>query len=223
MSILGFAPSKPVLNPRGSWQASAQRRMGTPSRASSMLNSRISTGVVASRPGLSAVGTASGKVTALYNWIAPNGNNYVLFQDGMIVKSLLQGGATTSLFTAPSNTRSTSFSDLNVWTYFAGYDTSSAGTFPVKIYDGTNTDTAFRAAPILTAATAADGGTGLCTKGLHYIGFVYQNRNGFSTAATVDTPSVVTVLARGAPWRYFDKLLSCATNPESALAKSVDG
>ena len=199
MSILGFAPGKPVLNPRGSWEGTAQRRMGTPSRASSMLNSRISNGIVASRAGLAAVAAASGKVTALYNWIAPNGSNYVLYQDGLIVKSLLQGGATSSLFTAPGTTRATSFSDINVWNYFCGYDTSSAGTFQTQIYDGANVDTAFRAAPTLTVATAVDGGTGLCTAGLHYIGFVYQNRNGFSTkpSTTVAAAPIAVTLNAG--------------------------
>lgn len=194
MSIRGWVPSKAVLTPRGSWLATAERRMGSPSRASDMFNSRIAPGIVASRPGLSSVTTAAGKVTALYNWIAPNGNNYVLFQDGLLVKSFLQGGATTVLYTAAGPTRATSFADIDVWTYFCGYSTASAGTFQVQIYDGTNVDTAFRAAPALTAASASDTGAGLSTQGLHYFGFVYQNRNGFSTVpATAISGAPVSV------------------------------
>jgi hypothetical protein len=180
MSVRDFAPGKEVLQPRGMWSAVAQKRKGNPERASFMQNGRINPGVAASRAGTSAVTAAAGMVTGIFNWITPGSVNLVLFLDAGSLKSLIQGGAVTTLLATPPATRAPSFADLDIWTYIAGYDALGNGTMQVEIYDGATLDKAFRAPVTLTAATAVDGGPGQCTAGTHYIGFIYQNRSGFA-------------------------------------------
>lgn len=178
------------------WSSLAEKRKGSPSRASFMQNARVAPGVARIRPGTSAVGPPiAGKVTGIFNWITPNDNdNLVLYQDGTDIKKYRQAdGSVVTLTSVPSNTRAPSFADLDVWVYIAGYDTNANGTFPCRVFDGTNTDTAFRS-PLKLAESimALDAGAGYCTKGTHYIGFVYMNRTGFSgrpsTTAMVPVP-----------------------------------
>ena len=198
MSVRDFAPGKEVVEPRGMWSAFAQKRKGSPQRASMMLNARIAPGVVGSRPGTSAVAAATGQVTGLFNWIAPSGSSYVLYRDGTAIKSLLLPSTITTLLSSIGTTFRPSFADLDVWTYLTGYDTSSHGTLQCRIYDGTNIDKAFRGPVTLTAAAAVDGGAGQCTAGTHLFGFVYQNRTGFAgvpTTAVASVPISVTLNA----------------------------
>jgi hypothetical protein len=78
MSISGFAPGKEITTPRGQWSTTAQKRKGTPARASAMQNARISPGVSGMRPGTIAINpTVSAKVTGIYNWIEPGIQNLV--------------------------------------------------------------------------------------------------------------------------------------------------
>ena len=187
MSVRSFTPSKEIVSPRGMWSALAQRRKGNPERASFMQNARISPGVVASRPGTSAIlaAAASGIVTGLYNWVAPSGSNYVTYRDGTAIKAFLQ--QTSSILTLLSTIGSTlrpSFADLDIWLYFTGYDTLGAGTLQARIFDGTNVDKAFRGPITLTAVVPAIGDAGQCSAGTHFLGFVYQNRTGFSGVPT---------------------------------------
>lgn len=163
-----------------------------------MQNARVNPGVAAKRPGTSIVAPATGKVTGLFNWVSPSGNNYVLYRDGAFILSLQQPATLATLFSALGATLRPSFADLDIWTYFCGYDVNSAGTFQCQIYDGANVDTAFRGPLVLTAASAVDGGAGQCTAGTHYIGFVYQNRSGFAgkpTTAVAGVPISVTLNA----------------------------
>ncbi len=176
---------KAILTPRGAWESTAERRQGSPSRASIMQNCRVAYGAVTPRPGTATITSATGKTTCFYNWLAPNGNNYVFSQQGLDVRQYLQGGATSTAYTAPGGTRASSFSDIDIWTYFCGYDVNNVGTYQVKITDGNYTDTAFRGPLVFAAGSAADSGAGQCTAGLHNFGFVYQNRTGFSGKPTI--------------------------------------
>lgn len=178
----------------------AQRRKGTPSRASYMQNCRIQPGVVGPRPGTSNVPNVPasiGNVTSIFNWQTQTDENLLLYQDGNTVKSYdltTPGGLTLLADTLTS--RATSFCDFDVWTYFCGYNTLSKGVYQVRIFDGTNTDIAFRGPVTLTAATAVDGGAGQCSIGTHLIGFVYQNRTGYSgipSTTVASTPISVTL------------------------------
>jgi hypothetical protein len=170
------------------WSAVAQKRKGNPERASFAQNVRVAPGIVATRPGTTLVTSAIGTVYGLFNWIAPSGNNYVLYMDtgpSPGIKSLLQPSTLTTLTSTLGSTYRPSFSDFDIWTYFTGYDTSGNGTLQCQIYDGTNVDTAFRGPITLTSCSPTDGGAGQCTAGIHYFGFVYQNRTGFAGVPTI--------------------------------------
>ena len=197
------ALSKEILSPRGMWSAIGQKKKGNPSRASFMQNARVkyNTGYAGSRPGTSSVGFSStGIVTTIHNWIQPNDTNTVLFQEGSSITALNQNTAVkTTLQTGVTNYQTT-FSDINIWTYFCGEDITGNATEQVRIYDGSNVDIAFEGPITLTAATAVDGGAGYCTAGQHFIGFVYQNRTGFAgvPSTTVgSTPISVTLASDG--------------------------
>lgn len=195
MSIRDWSPGRRVDNPRGMWESLKNRRTGNPSRASQMQNCRIRFGTVRSRPGTSPVFASSGRVSGMFNWIAPDETNYLLYQDGSSIESYKQlDQSITTLITGLTTTRAPSFAPLDVWTYIAGFDNSSNGTFQTRIFDGTNIDKAFRAPPIITGWTAVDAGVGQCTQGLHYLGFVYQNRTGYSGAPItgIDFPITAT-------------------------------
>lgn len=151
----------------------------------------------------------------MFNWLTTQGTNLLLYQDGFNIKTYEQLGAVISQVLAiPNTTQAPSFAPLDIWTYLCGYDVNSNGTFQANVYDGTNIDKAFRYPPSITAWTAVDGGTGQCTQGQHFIGFVYQNRTGYAgipvtgityaitatlnvsfavTATTNATPDVLTV------------------------------
>ena len=199
MSLKGFTPQN-VSSPRGAWASLANRKRGTPARASACQNVRFRFGTCRSRPGTSAVFAATGAVGGMFNWIQPNGTNLVLYQDGTTMKSYQQSGAEiTSLFTVPSTTQAPNFAPLDVWAYLCGYDTSGNGTFQCEIFDGVNVDKAFRGAPTITAWSTADGGAGYCTQGQHFIGFCYQNRTGYTGIPVTGISYAITATSNGTP------------------------
>lgn len=200
MSISGFAPGKEITVPRGAWPVIAQRRKGTPSRASAMQNARIQFGTARSRAGTSAVFAATGKVKAISNWITPGDVNLVLYQDGDTLKSYRQDTVTSAtILTGLTTTRSPVFAPLNVWNYICGYDTSGNGTIQTRVFDGTNADKAFRGAPVVTTWDAVDSGAGQCTAGQHFIGFVYQNRTGYSGIPVTGSSFTISAATNAAP------------------------
>lgn len=186
--------------PRGMWASLTNRRQGTPSRASYAQNVRFRYGTVRTRPGTSAVFSTTGKVPGLFNWITPWGANLVLYQDTLEIVSYNQATATkANLFAVPSNTRAPSFAPIDVWAYLCGFDTSGNGTFQTRIFDGTNIDKAFRGAPTITGWTAVDGGAGQCTQGIHFVGFVYQNRTGYNGIPVTGVVYAITATSNSAP------------------------
>lgn len=208
MSIKGFTP-RIIASPRGMWQSVENRRTGTPSRASACQNMRFRFGTARTRPGTSAVFTSQGKVTGLFNWTTPTGQNLVLYQDGANARAYNQATATSATLASLGGARAPSFAPLDVWAYLCGYDTSSNGTVQCEIFDGLNTDKAFRGAPVITAWAAVDGGAGYCTQGLHNIGFCYQNRTGYTgkpvtgtvypISATMNVSFAVTATTNASP------------------------
>jgi hypothetical protein len=174
-----------------------------------MQNMRIRFGTARTRAGTSAVFPAVGKVTGMSNWITPAGTNLVLYQDGSNIKSYNQATATAATLVTGVTSRAPSFAPLFVWDYFCGFDSSSNGAFQCRIFDGTNVDKAFRYPPLITAWTAVDGGSGQCTQGQHFIGFVYQNRTGYSgipitginyaITATTNVSFAVTATSNASP------------------------
>lgn len=129
----------------------------------------------------------------MFNWITPAGVNLVLYKDGDAVKCFNQStSAITTLLSGLNGAVQIAFADLDVWVYFCGYDATGTGTFQARIYDGVNVDKAFRGPITLTTATAVDGGAGFCTAGTHYLGFVYQNRTGYSGVPTTATNYPIT-------------------------------
>lgn len=180
MSIRGFAPGKTIESPRGAWASLTNRRKGVPSRSSEMQNMRVRYGTVHTRPGTSSVFPTLDKVTGMFNWITPGGDNLLLYQDGPAIYSYRQQDNTSVQLVGSLANRAPSFTTHDVWAYFCGYDTAGNGAFQARVFDGVNIDVAFRAAPILTGWATADSGPGLCTQGTHFFGLVYQNRNGYA-------------------------------------------
>lgn len=197
MGLDEWPQAKTVDNPRGAWSVLANRRKGTPARASATINTRFAPGIAGSRPGTDVVAPATGEVKGIFNWISPAGGNYVLYRDGSVIRSLLQPDTLSSILKPIGTMYRPSFSDIDVWTYFCGPDTTGAGTQQVRIYDGVNVDKAFRPAITLSTVTASDTGPGQCTQGTHYLAFVYQNRTGYSTvpvsADSSGTPYQITL------------------------------
>lgn len=149
----------------------------------------------------------------MFDWIAPAFNevaapiNYLFYQDGTTIKRRnLSDGVTDSALTGLTTTRAPVFADLGSRLYFCGFDVSGLGTTQCRVHDGLSTsgsldiDVAFRGPLTFSAFSAADNGTGLCTKGLHKIGFIFQSRTGFAgqpspVSAGVFAPASVTLNA----------------------------
>lgn len=218
MPVKSWTPGKEVLNPRGFWSATAQKRKGNPERASYMQNMRVSPGVVGPRPGTSNVPgfpATAGLVSCLFNWTTQTNSNLVLYQDATTVKSFDQGTlANPTLLADTLMARAASFSDFDIWTYFCGYDVQAAGVYQVEIFDGINTDKAFRGPITLISATATDGGAGQCTIGTHYLGVVYQNRTGYSGVPTTTVASVPIAITLGADGRLINLAVSLPALPD---------
>jgi hypothetical protein len=193
---------KEIDTPRGMWSAVGEKRVGSPNRASLFQNGRINynTGYASSRPGTSSTGYSStGKVTSIHNWVAPSDVNYVLLQDGALVRAINQTASSeATIFTTPSNTRTTIFSDIDIWSYFCGYDISGNATTQAQITTGTTSLTAFAGPITLTAAAPTDAGAGYANIGQHFFGFVFQDVTGFSGVPTTmvgSSPIQITLLS----------------------------
>lgn len=185
MSLRNFLPGKEVNSPRGAWTVLANKRKGRPDRASLAQNVRFTPGIVSSRPGTSPVQVVTGVVKGIFNWIAPDGTNWVLYREGDQIIALNQDLVVAHILFSPLGTLyRPSFSDLLVWTYFCGANTAGVGQERVRIFDGVNVDLAFRPAIAIDSFSAADTGAGQATLGTHFFGFVYQNRTGYSTVPT---------------------------------------
>ncbi len=173
------------------WTTVAQKKTGNPSRASDAKNCRINPGVCESRPGTTRAFTSDSAVAGMFNWITPADDDLVLYKGGDAIKRYRYADDTVvTLLSGLNGAVQPSFADLDVWVYFAAYDATATGTIPAYIYDGTNVDKAFRGPIVLTSSAATDGGAGNCTAGLHYYGFVYQNRTGYAGKPTtsIDYP-----------------------------------
>jgi hypothetical protein len=159
-------------------------------------------------------GPTTGKVTGMYNWLAPysayttTAQNLVLYQDGTAIKRRrLSDAQTITLLSSLGGMRAPSFAELGPRVYFCGFNTSGDGTIQCRIHDGVitsgtpNVDVAFRGPLEVTSCTASDNGAGQCTAGTHYVAFVYQSRSGFSgqpspvNGSGVFTPASVTLNA----------------------------
>lgn len=121
----------------------------------------------------------------MFNWVTPQDENLVLYKGGTAIQRYDQNAASVAtLLGSVNGAVAPSFADLDVWTYFTAYNTSGNGTIQAEIYDGVNTDKAFRGPVVLTNGVASDGGAGFCTAGTHYFGVVYQNRTGYAGVPT---------------------------------------
>lgn len=191
--------SKEIVFPRGQWSVLSEKGKGNPSRASVAQNMRFAPRVVRTRPGLAAVYSVTGVVKGMYNWLAPNGANWVSYREDTAIKAFLQGSGPVTLLSSIGATYRPSFAEVDVWEYFCGYTTAGIGTIPASIFDGTNVDEAF-APPIRFVSGAATLlSDGFCSIGNHYIGFVYQNRSGFLGRPTTNVAYAITATDNGTP------------------------
>lgn len=228
MSIRGWL-NKWVQSPRGVWSKVAQKKTGNPSRASQVANIRVEPGVAKKRPGTSAIFASDVSVTGMFNWVTPAEENLVLYKGGNgIQRFSLNADDITTLLTSVNGAVQPSFADLDVWTYFAAYDTAGVGTIQAEIYDGVNVDKAFRGPLTLTFGDAYDVGAGYCTAGSHFFGVVYQNRTGYSGKPTTSVDFPITATAK-----YTATVTSTATvgftvasvssNPASPVSVGLPG
>ena len=195
MSVKGWL-SRFLSSPRGMWTTAARKRTGNPERAVGAQNVRLSPGTYATRPGTTAVFSSTGTVSSMFNWVTPAGVSLVLYKDGDAVKCYNQSTlAITTLLSGLNGAVQVVFAAFNVWVYFCGYDANDNGTFQTRIFDGTNVDIAFRGAVTLTGSTTSNGGAGYATAGIHYFGFVYQNRTGYSGVPVTATTYAITATA----------------------------
>lgn len=198
MSIKGWY-NKEIIFPRGQWSSIQEKGKGNPSRASLVQNMRFAPRVVKTRPGTATVYTVTDTVKGMYNWLAPNGANWLSYRKGTIIEAFLQGTGPTTLTSSIGTTYRPSFAELDVWEYFCGYDTLGRGTIQTQIFDGTNIDKAFAPPIKFTSSSITILAGGLCTIGNHYIGFVYQNRSGFEGRPTTDTRYIIAATNNGTP------------------------
>lgn len=186
-----------LTGPRGLWTLVAQKKTGNPARASDAKNVRVNPGVIESRPGTSSVFSSAVSVTGMFNWITPDESNLVLYKGGNAIQRYRTSDNTiATLLSGLNGAVQPNFADLDVWIYFTAYNAMGNGTIQAEIYDGVNTDKAFRGPVTLTSSTAIDagGGTG-CSAGTHYYGFVYQNRTGYSGKPTTSINYAITATA----------------------------
>src|ERR1700727_1796136 len=127
MSLRGWLPPKEVTSPRGAWSVLANKRKGRPDRASALINSRVAPGTVGSRPGTNPIVPALGQVKGIWNWLAPDGTNWVLYRDGTVIRALNQPSAFSVLLSDTGAMYRPSFADTDVWAYFCGSDLTGAG------------------------------------------------------------------------------------------------
>jgi hypothetical protein len=144
----------------------------------------------------SAGNTVSTQVSFFVNRPPTAERNLVLYQDGASIDCYDQAAQSITTLLPGSTGIRPSFADLDVWTYVCAYDNTGLGQFQVRIFDGTNVDIAFRTTIYPAGASASDAGTGYCTLGTHFVGFVYQNRNGFSgpPAAVNSSQGTISVM-----------------------------
>jgi len=204
MGIAGNWLTKSITSPRGQWSVLQERRMGNPSRASVCQNMRFAPGVAKTRPGTATLYSTAGTVRGIYNWIAPSGRNWVSYRQGSNIEALLQGVGIKTLLTGIGNTLNPVFSELDVWQYFCGYDANGLGTIQTRIMDDAvptpNVDKAFAPPIAFTSSTGTvENGNYLPTVGIHYFGFVYQNRTGFSGRPTTEVKYAISATTNGTP------------------------
>jgi hypothetical protein len=199
VSLSDFTP-KEITGPRGQWSLTAQKRKGNPERASAAQNWRFAPGVGRTRFGTDIIYHLTGVMNGMFNWIAPNGVNWVIYRNGTTIEALEQGVGTRTLLSSIGTTYRPSNADLDIWDYFCGYDTAGYGQIQCRIFDGVNVDKAFAPPIIFTNATITeDTTTGNVTIGNHYFGFVYQNRSGFLGVPTTDVRYAVTATTNSSP------------------------
>lgn len=204
MGITGDWYSKDITSPRGQWSVLQEKRKGNPSRASVCQNMRFAPGVTKTRPGTATLYATAGIVRGIYNWLAPSGRNWVSYRQGDTIEALLQSVGTKTLLSGIGNTLNPVFAELNVWQYFCGFDENGVGTFQCRIMDDAvptpNVDKAFAPPIAFTGSTGTVGSaTYLATVGVHYFGFVYQNRTGFSGRPTTEVKYAITATSNGTP------------------------
>ncbi len=235
MSVRGFTP-KQVESLRGAWPDTARIRKGNPSRGFVSQNMRFTNGEALSREGTSAIFTSAGKVSGIYQWLAPysiyttTAQNLVMYQDSSAIKRRrLSDSSTLTLLSSLNSMRAPSFADLGPRVYFCGWNTAGDGTIQCRIHDGVitsgtpNVDVAFRGPLTVTAMTATDSGAGQCTKGTHRVAFVYQSRSGFSgqpspVSSGVFAPASVTL---NAGLRTISLSITLDTPSDAGLGSSV--
>ena len=92
MSLREWSPGKEVTSLRGAWTYTAERHKGNPARANWAANMRVNPGVVVTRRAMVPIQySAHSLVSGLFNWIAPDETNYVLYQDRSGMWAITQG------------------------------------------------------------------------------------------------------------------------------------
>lgn len=172
---------KTVSNLRGSWSLTDQVQQGQPARAFIAQNVRVAPGRLYSREGTTVRAAVAGKVTGMFNWLTSVSDLVLFFEGGTKLRVLnVAGGSPTDLVTGLT-ARGISVAEAGPRATVSFYTTAGLGAAQCRVTDGVSiADKAFEGPIAAITITPSDGGTGLCTQGTHYLGFVFQSRTGFS-------------------------------------------
>lgn len=172
--------SRAITEPGGS---RAQNTFLT-NRASRALNVRFDNGRVIGRDGFLAGLETTGKVTAIYQWLAFDSfsvNKVLTFENGELrIRDLIFPAVDT--LEAIAGAYGAAFAEGGNRVYAATYTSNLAGASEVRIaysqISGAATDKAFMG-PMSTVPTSSEPSSGLCGAGTRRLAYVVTSRSGF--------------------------------------------
>ena len=211
MSVAELTP-RTVRDLRGAWTRARTEPNGSraqytylTNRASRAENVRYDGGRVIGRDGFAAGRTATGKMTAIHQWLsfdagAGNINRVVTFENGELrIRDMI--GSSEATLEAIAGAYGAEIIDAADRVYAALYNTSVEGASEARVitprngvFTGSPISKAFMG-PMSVAPTAIENGTGVCTAGLHKIGYIVTSRSGAQLKPSPYTAAIFTPLS----------------------------
>ncbi len=152
-------------------------------------------GQVRTRRGFVEVWNPAAKITSLHNWTTASSNRLLYFSPttpSVVSRNLATSTDTTllsgSLGTSPVGM---SVAEAGPRAYFSFFNSSGLGTTSAYVYDGSTVTQTFQRSLYTTEVTTGvtEPVAGLCTAGLHYIGFLFTTKHGYTTPPGPISPS----------------------------------
>ena len=234
MSLRGWA-SKTISSPRGAWTRTDQKSSRA-ERAFVSENMRYGPLGASTRGGSSNALAVTGAVTAMYHWLTSVAEFYSYGQLSRLLYWV--GGTTLKMYDFLSSTTTSMITGVSAAgvkmaeaggkVYVSLFDTDIMGAaqarivFPLfeSMYESASAK-AFAGAPSI-APTASNVGSGVCTMGTHYLGYVIESRSGFrgapcdlTTSIDLTEESTIRLTVTGtfpADARYLHAIMTSALN-----------